>query len=53
MIMNAHLKNKYSFHFLLLDRRKRNLLYRGKNIHLHYRLTSLENSINTFFVVTE
>ena len=53
MIMNAHLKNKYSFHFLLLDRRKRKLLYRGKNIHLHYRLTSLENSINTFFVVTE
>ena len=53
MIIKAHLKNKYSFQFLLLDCRKRNLLYRGKNIHLHYRLTSLENSINTFFVVTE
>ena len=46
MIMKAHLKNKYSFQFLLLDRRKSNLLYRGKNIHLQYRLTSLENSIN-------
>lgn len=46
MIMKAHLKNKYSFQFLLLDRRKRKLLYRGKNIHLHYRLIALENSIN-------
>ena len=46
MIMKAHLKNRDSFQFLLQDRRKRNLLYRGKTIHLHYRLTSLENSIN-------
>ena len=51
MIMKAHLKNKYSFQFLLLDRRKRNLLYRGKNIDLHYRLTSLENSINKSFLI--
>ena len=53
MIMKAHLKNNNSFQFLLQDRRKRNLLYRGKTIHLHYRLTSLENSINKSFVVTD